>query len=143
MIERLVSNNMYNVLNSCIDYTAVKFSSATVREREERVMPHPEGGGGHFHIMYAYWVCAARETPILRPPKFPFRSISFSQKTNKQKKIRSGASPLNICCRFKISLISTHSSPPMARMVHASPPPPPGGGVAAGVPARHTYQNLG
>ena len=26
--------------------------------------------------MYAYWVCAARETPIFSP-KFPFRSISF------------------------------------------------------------------
>ena len=27
---------------------------------------------------HAYWVCAARETPIFSP-KFPFRSISFSQ----------------------------------------------------------------
>ena len=27
------------------------------------------GGGGYFHI-YAYWVCAARETPIFNP-KFP------------------------------------------------------------------------
>ena len=24
------------------------------------------GGGGYFHI-YAYWVCAARETPIFSP----------------------------------------------------------------------------
>ena len=39
------------------------------------------GGGGYFH-MYAYWVCAARETPIFSP-EFPFRSISFSQITNK------------------------------------------------------------
>ena len=31
-------------------------------------------GGGYFH-MYAYWVCAARETPIFSP-EFPFRSIS-------------------------------------------------------------------
>ena len=31
--------------------------------------------------MYAYWVCAARETPIF--PEFPFRSISFSQITKK------------------------------------------------------------
>ena len=28
--------------------------------------------------MYAYWVCAARETPIFSP-EFLFRSISFSQ----------------------------------------------------------------
>ena len=32
--------------------------------------------------MYAYWVCAARETPIFSP-EFPFRSISFSHITNK------------------------------------------------------------
>ena len=32
--------------------------------------------------MYAYWVCAARETPIFSP-EFPFRSISFSQITPK------------------------------------------------------------
>ena len=32
--------------------------------------------------MYAYWVCAARETPIFSP-EFPFRSISFSQITQK------------------------------------------------------------
>ena len=39
------------------------------------------GGGGYIH-MYAYWVCAARETPIFSP-EFPFRSISFSQITKK------------------------------------------------------------
>ena len=39
--------------------------------------PPGGGGGGYLHI-YAYWVCAARETPIFSP-KFPFRSISFSQ----------------------------------------------------------------
>ena len=39
------------------------------------------GGGGYFH-MYAYWVCAARETPIFSA-EFPFRSISFSQITKK------------------------------------------------------------
>ena len=32
--------------------------------------------------MYAYWVCAARETPIFSP-EFPFRSISFSQISKK------------------------------------------------------------
>ena len=32
--------------------------------------------------MYAYWVCAARETPIFSP-EFLFRSISFSQITQK------------------------------------------------------------
>ena len=46
--------------------------------------------------MYAYWVCAARETPIFSP-EFPFRSISFSQIT---KKIRSGASPFYIFWRI-------------------------------------------
>ena len=39
------------------------------------------GGGGYFH-MYVYWVCAAWETPIFSP-KFPIRSISFSQMTKK------------------------------------------------------------
>ena len=42
----------------------------------------PGGGGGYFHIMYAYCVCSARETPIFSP-EFPFRSISFSQITKK------------------------------------------------------------
>ena len=32
--------------------------------------------------MYAYWVCAARETPIFSP-EFPFRSISFLQISKK------------------------------------------------------------
>ena len=50
------------------------------------------GGGGTFIIQYAYWVCAARETPIFQPwigggvtehiiftnvPKNPFRSITI------------------------------------------------------------------
>ena len=39
------------------------------------------GGNEYFH-MYAYWVCAAWETPIFSP-KFLFRSISFSQMTKK------------------------------------------------------------
>ena len=34
------------------------------------------GGGGVLPYMYAYWVCAARETPIFSP-EFLFRSISF------------------------------------------------------------------
>ena len=41
----------------------------------------PPRGWGYFH-MYAYWVCGARETPIFSP-EFPFRSISFSQITQK------------------------------------------------------------
>ena len=47
----------------------------------ERKAPSPGGGGGggYFH-MYACWVCAARETPIFSP-KFPLRSIPFSQMT--------------------------------------------------------------
>ena len=40
------------------------------------------GGGGEDLHMYAYWVCAARETPIFSP-EFSFRSISFSQITPK------------------------------------------------------------
>ena len=40
------------------------------------------GGGGGTSIMYAYWVCAANETPIFSH-EFPFRSISFSQITKK------------------------------------------------------------
>ena len=35
--------------------------------------PYSRGGGGGTSI-YAYWVCAARETPIFSP-EFPFRSI--------------------------------------------------------------------
>ena len=69
--------------------------------------------------MYAYWVCAANETPIFSH-EFPFRSISFSQITNKSVP---GASPFYIFWLilpfqrpsiFKISLISTRSSPPTA-----------------------------
>ena len=63
--------------------------------------------------MYAYWVCAARETPIFSP-KFPFRSISFSQITKKSSPEHHHftffAVPETII--FKIALISTHSSPP-------------------------------
>ena len=40
----------------------------------------PRKGWGTLPYMYAYWVCAARETPIFSP-KFPLRSISFSQMT--------------------------------------------------------------
>ena len=43
--------------------------------------PGGGGGGGTFH-MYAYWVCAANETPIFSH-EFPFRSISCSQITKK------------------------------------------------------------
>ena len=42
------------------------------------IFPGGGGGGGVLPCMYAYWVCAPRETPIFNP-KFPFRSISFSQ----------------------------------------------------------------
>ena len=77
--------------------------------------------------MYAYWVCAARETPIFSP-EFPFRSISFSQITPKN--IRFGASPFYIFLAdfavpetiiFKISLISTRSSPPTAGSAERAP----------------------
>ena len=56
--------------------------------------------------MYAYWVCAAREITIFSP-KFPFRSISFSQMTKK-----SGHHHFTFF--FKTYLISTRSPPPMA-----------------------------
>ena len=47
----------------------------TIIGRSYRPMvPPPGGGGGTSIIMYAYWVCAARETPIFSP-EFPFRSI--------------------------------------------------------------------
>ena len=72
------------------------------------------GGGGYFH-MYAYWVCAARETPIFSP-KFPIRSISFSQMPPKfgpeHHHFIFFAIPETII--FRISLISTHSWPPTA-----------------------------
>ena len=78
--------------------------------------------------MYAYWVCAARETPIFSP-EFPFRSTSFSQISKKSvpehhnfhklphKKIRSGASPYYNFWRilpFRRPSFSTRSSPPSA-----------------------------
>ena len=74
------------------------------------------GGGGWYFHMYAYWVCAARETPIFSP-EFPFRSISFSQITKKNPFrsitilhfLADIAVPETIM--FKISLIS---SPPTA-----------------------------
>ena len=66
--------------------------------------------------MYAYWVCAARETPIFSPK---FRSISFSQITKKSVPdhhhftfLADFAVPETII--FKISLILTRSSPPTA-----------------------------
>ena len=79
--------------------------------------PPPPGGGGYFH-MYAYWVCAARETPIFSP-KFPFRSISFSQITKKSVPEHHhftffGGFAVPETIIFKISLISTRSSPPTA-----------------------------
>ena len=69
----------------------------------------PGGGGGYFH-MYAYWVCAARETPIFSP-EFPFRSISFSQITKKSVPEHHHFPFFGGFCR---SLISTRSSPPTA-----------------------------
>ena len=78
-------------------------------------MRPPGGGGGYFH-MYAYWVCAARETPIFSP-KFPFRSISYLTIMTKQSGLEHYhftffAVPETII--FNISLISTHSPPPTA-----------------------------
>ena len=83
-------------------------------------MSEPPGGGGpYFHIMYAYCVCAARDTPIFSP-EFPFRSISYSQITKKNPFrsitilhfLADFVVPETII--FKISLISTRSSPPTA-----------------------------
>ena len=69
--------------------------------------------------MYAYWVCATRETPIFSP-EFPFRSISSSQISKKSVPehhhftffFADFAVPETIS--FKISLNSTRSSPPTA-----------------------------
>ena len=75
--------------------------------------PPPEGGGGT--SMYAYWVCAVRETPIFSP-EFPFRSISFHFHNLPKNLFRSITIlhflpdfhvPETII--FKISLISTRS----------------------------------
>ena len=68
--------------------------------------------------MYAYWVCTVRETPIFSP-EFPFRSISFSQITKKAVPEHhhftfwADFAVLETII-FKISLVSTRSSPPMA-----------------------------
>ena len=77
------------------------------------------GGGGYCHNMYAYWVCAANEIPIFSH-EFPFRSISFFR--NYQKNPFRSITILHFMAEFavpetiifKISLISTHSSPPTA-----------------------------
>ena len=68
---------------------------------------------GYFR-MYAYWVCAARETLIFSP-KFPFRSI-FSQMTKKSGPEHHHFTFFAIqeTIIFKISLISTRSPPPTA-----------------------------
>ena len=73
------------------------------------------GGGGTSICMHIGWVCAARETPIFSPeitfrsihklPKNPFRSITIHFWAD-------FAVPETII--FKISLISTRSSPPTA-----------------------------
>ena len=76
---------------------------------------YTRGGGGGVTSMYAYWVYAANETPIFsfrsgayhfhKLPKNPFRSITILHF------LAEFAIPETI---FKISLISTHSSPPTA-----------------------------
>ena len=87
--------------------------------------------------MYAYWVCAARETPIFSS-EFPFRSISFSQITKNSVPehhhfpffLADFAVPETII--FKISLISTRSSPPTAGSARTQ------SGLAAGQSASQT-----
>ena len=56
------------------------------------------GGEGYSIIIYAYWVCAARETPIFSP-KFPVRSIIYYYFFYKCQKFRSDASPSYSFCR--------------------------------------------
>ena len=78
----------------------------------------PRGGGGGYFHMYAYWVCAARETPIFSPA-FPFRSISFSQIPKKSVPEHHHLTFFGGFCRsgdhhFQNFLISTRSSPPTA-----------------------------
>ena len=74
------------------------------------------GGGGYFHI---YWVCAARETPIFNP-RFPVRSISFSQNV---KIFRSEASPFYIpeTIIFEIYLRVSRLSLPTAGLLSRAP----------------------
>ena len=86
----------------------------------------PCRGGGGTSYMYAYWVCAARETPIFSP-KFPFRSIF----TNFQI-FRSGASPVYSFCRSgdhnfrnfaahgRLTQASSLRSPALSRPSHSS-----------------------
>ena len=81
------------------------------------ITPGGGGGGGYFH-MYAYWVCATRENPIFSPefhsgvyhfhklPKNLFRSITILNF------LADFAVPETII--FKMSWISTRSSPPTA-----------------------------
>ena len=75
------------------------------------------GGGGHFYI-FAYWVCAAREAPICSP-KFPLRSISFSQMTKysapEHHHFIFFAVPETIS--FEMSLRSSRLSPPTAGLL--------------------------
>ena len=70
--------------------------------------------------MYAYWVCAANESPIF---SHEFQSVPEHIIFTNYQKIRSGALPFYIFLAdfavpetiiFKFSLISTRSSPPTA-----------------------------
>ena len=73
---------------------------------------HP-GGGEYFHN--AYWVCAARETPIFSP-KFRSGAYHFHKLTKKSgpehHRFTFFAVPETIM--FNISLSATRSSPPTA-----------------------------
>ena len=60
-------------INNCEEKTGKKSSSSSRLLEQPMGEDGARGGGGYFH-MYAYWVCAARETPIFSP-EFPFRSI--------------------------------------------------------------------
>ena len=99
------------------------------------------GGGGYFH-MYAYWVYVPRERPPFsalnfrsgayhfhKLPKNPFRSIIILHFW------ADFAVPETII--FKISLISTRSSPPTDRELVPEPLP------IFHFAAAHAYQNLG
>ena len=56
------------------EYNYVHDGAQRVNASETSCRPTSQGGGGTSIIMYAYWVCAARETPIFSP-EFPLRSI--------------------------------------------------------------------
>ena len=79
-----LTNTLYMALNKILCYTQCKkYNSSLVSDTGKYFDLHHTsgggGGGGHFHI-YAYWVCAAQETPIFSP-KFPLQTTNEKKKS--------------------------------------------------------------